>query len=418
MINIEYKIYYIKYLILALLLFGGAVVWSQTEGKAELQKQKSQLDQEIEYTNNLLQETKKSRQTSMNELSILNSRIDKREALIRTITAEINWLEREIAKNKLMIDKQKEELKTLKEEYAGMIYYAFKNRNVYDRMMFIFSSEDFNQAYRRMKYFQQYSTFRKAQALQIKDKQQEIEYRIAGLEEQVDEKETLKQEKIDEKRRLDRNMKEKDETVQSLSSKERELKRSLNEKEKAARRLQNAIEAIIAEEIRKAAEAAKAAGTAPPEQLFALTPEQIELSSTFAANKGKLPWPTERGILSGRFGEQPHPVLKGIKIKNNGVDIMTNTGSDARAVFEGEVTRIISVPKYNNVVIIRHGEYLTVYSNLDDVMVSVGDQIAIKQRLGVIHTNSDEAKTELHFEIWKGKELLNPSQWMAKSGWQ
>jgi septal ring factor EnvC (AmiA/AmiB activator) len=418
MINIKYKILYIKYLILALWLLGGAVVWSQTEEKAELQKQKSALDQEIEYTNNLLQETKKSRETSMNELSILNSRIDKREALIRTITAEINWLEREIAKNNLKIDEQQEEFKTLKEEYAGMIYYAFKNRNVYDRMMFIFSSEDFNQAYRRMKYFQQYSTFRKAQAHQIKDKQQEIEDRIAGLEEQVDEKETLKQEKIDEKRRLDRNMKEKDETVQSLSSKERELKRSLNEKEKAARRLQNAIEAIIAEEIRKAAEAAKAAGTAPPEQLFALTPEQIELSSTFAANKGKLPWPTERGILSGRFGEQPHPVLKGIKIKNNGVDIMTNTGSNARAVFEGEVTRIISVPKYNNVVIIRHGEYLTVYSNLDDVMVSVGDQIAIKQRLGVIHTNSDEAKTELHFEIWKGKELLNPSQWMAKSGWQ
>jgi len=384
------------------------------EEKQALQKQKWKIDDEIQYTNNLLEETQKNKQTSLNELSILSNKIDKREELIITIAAEIRYLEQQIKRNEENIQELNKELEDLRDEYAGMIYYAFKNKDVYDRLMFIFSSEDFNQAYRRMKYLQQYSIYRKVQAELISEKQLELEQTIADLEKQKEEKEGLKLEKEEEMKRLDNNRQQKDETVTILGNKERDLRRQLREKEQAANRLQNAIEAIIAEEIRKAAEES---GTPSSEQMFALTPEEMELSNTFATNKGKLPWPTERGIISGRFGEQPHPVLNGIKVKNNGVDIMTNINASARAVFEGEVTRIISVPKYNNVVILRHGEYLTVYSNLDDVTVSVGDKIATKQQLGIIHTDTDDTKTELHFEMWKGKELLNPSLWMAKSGW-
>ena len=410
------SIKHIGFVLICLILLSAVDAFSQNDEKSELRKQKQEIDQEIEYTNKLLDETKKNKQSSLNELSILNNKIEKREELINTITVEIRYLERQIRKNDKKIKELSMDLEKLKDEYASMIYYAFKNRNTYDRLMFIFSSEDFNQAYRRMKYLQQYSSYRKSQANLILEKQEEITKTIADLEDQKTEKETLKTEKEEEKSRLDKNRQQKDETVQNLNKKESTLKKSLRKKEKDAKRLQNAIQAIIAEEIRRAAEAAKKLGEPVDEQMFVLTPEELELSNTFAANKGKLPWPTERGIITGKFGEQPHPVLKGIKVKNNGVDISTNTGSVARAVFEGEVTRIISVPNYHNVVIMRHGEFLTVYSNLDNVQVSVGDKIETKQQIGVIHTDVDEAKTELHFELWKGKQLLNPTLWMAKSG--
>jgi len=410
------SIKHISFVLICLILLSAVETFSQKDEKSELRKQKQEIDNEIEYTNKLLDETKKNKQSSLNELSILNNKIEKREELISTIGVEIRYLERQIRKNDEKIKELNMDLGKLKDEYASMIYYAFKNRNTYDRLMFIFSSEDFNQAYRRMKYLQQYSSYRKSQANLILEKQEEITKTIADLKDQKTEKEALKTEKEEEKSRLDKNRQQKDETVQNLNNKESSLKKSLRKKEKDAKRLQNAIQAIIAEEIRRAAEAAKKSGEPVDEQMFVLTPEELELSNTFAANKGKLPWPTERGIITGKFGEQPHPVLKGIKVKNNGVDISTNTGSAARAVFEGEITRIISVPNYHNVVIMRHGEFLTVYSNLDNVLVSVGDKIETKQQIGVIHTDVDEAKTELHFELWKGKQLLNPALWMAKSG--
>ena len=189
----------------------------------------------------------------------------------------------------------------------------------------------------------------------------------------------------------------------------------MRESEKAAKRLQKAIEDLIAEELRKARETAKKTGTKPtPENAFGLTPSEMKLSNSFAGNKGILPWPTERGVISETFGEHSHPVLKGIKTKNNGVDISTTQGATARAVFDGVVTSTMTLPNYNNVVIIRHGEFLTVYSNLREIYVKKGDKVTTKQKIGIIETD-ESGKTKLHFELWKGKILQNPEAWIAKS---
>lgn len=246
----------------------------------------------------------------------------------------------------------------------------------------------------------------------IQEAREKLRTRMDELEKQKRLKEDLKEENEKEKQKIKEARDIEHITLQSLGKKERELTQSIREKESAAAQLQKSIEAIIAEEMRRLAMEANKTGAEGKPDAFTLTPAEVALSANFEDNRGKLPWPTERGIISGTFGEHPHPVLKGIKVKNNGIEIATSKGAMARSVFEGEVTRVINVPVYNYVVIIRHGEYLSVYSNLEEVLVHKGDQIRIKQVLGRIQTDAEKAKTELHFEIWKGKELLNPAEWI------
>ncbi len=295
-----------------------------------------------------------------------------------------------------------------------MIYYAYRNRRSYDRLVFIFSSDDFNQAYRRIKYFQQYSTYRQTQAELITKTQSILNDKEITLENQKAVKQGLLASEENERKVLERQKSKVNLTIQDLGKQEKELKAALRKKRKAVAELENAIEKIIAEEIRLAAERAKVNSASKTSSGFALTPEELELSESFANNKGKLPWPTEQGIVSSTFGEHQHPILPRVKIKNNGIDIITSAGEFARAVFGGEVTRVISVPNFNNVVIIRHGEYLTVYSNLDEVLVSKGQSVTTKQRIGRIYTDKSANKTEMHFEVWKAKDLMNPAYWLAR----
>ena len=215
---------------------------------------------------------------------------------------------------------------------------------------------------------------------------------------------TLEKEKLNQEKMMKSN------TVQKLGKKEKQLLATIKQKEKASKKLQKEIEKIIAEEIRLAAQKSGTKNTSS----FALTPAELKLSANFEMNKNKLPWPLERGVISEKFGEHPHPVLKNVTVQNKGVDFLTDKGAKARAVFEGEVTRVISIAGYNYVVMIRHGEFLTVYSNLVEVFVQKGDKITRGQEIGEVHTDTKEMKTELHFEMWKGKTLLNPSNWLAK----
>jgi septal ring factor EnvC (AmiA/AmiB activator) len=295
-----------------------------------------------------------------------------------------------------------------------MIYYAQKNRNAYSRMMFIFSAESFNQAYRRLKYFQQYSEYRRHQVELILKTETDLTRRISVLEEQKDEKIKVLEDEKDEQSKLQREKQDKNKTLSSLKQQEKGLLQTLREKEKARAKLNQEIERIIAEEIRKAQQAGGARSKAAPSDVFELTPEEMEMSADFESNRGKLPWPLERGVISGTFGEHDHPVLKGIKTKSNGVDILTSGGAVARAVFKGKVSRVMNVPRFNTVVIIRHGEYLSVYSNLTDVSVQMGDMVYTKQQIGKVVTSSEEVKTELHFEIWKGKTVMDPEPWLAR----
>ena len=397
-----------------LILFIFSSVLNAQDRKASLQQEKMQIEGEIAYTNKLLSQTQKNRRSTLDELVVLQQKIRQRESLINTIKAEVILLNKEIKETTDSIFSLKVELKKLKEEYAKMIYYAYRNRSSYDRLIFLFSSRDFNQAYRRLKYFQQYGAYRRMQAELISKTQASLLEKEQQLEQQKADKQILLVEEQNGKNLLENEKGDADRTVQNLSRKEKELKASLRAKEKAAAALQKTIENIIAEEIRLAEERARAESTSKTSSGFALTPEELQLSENFASNKGKLPWPTERGIVSSTFGEHQHPVLPRVKVKNNGIDILTSEGESARAVFSGVVTRIISVPNYNNVVIIRHGEYLSVYSNLDEVLVSKGQEVSTKQNIGRVYTNHSENKTELHFELWKAKDLMNPSYWLAK----
>ncbi len=388
--------------------------WSQDK-KSQLQARKAKIEEDINYTNKLLSETKKSKQASLNQLVLLNKKISKRQELINAINGEIQNIDKKIKQTNDTIRELTETIKRLKDEYAKMIYYAQKNRSSYSRLMFIFSAESFNQAYQRIKYFQQYSSYRQNQVRVIKETQAVLANKVAELEKHKKEKLQLKSMEESEKQKLSVEKNQQDKTVRQLTQKEKELLKKLRESEKAAKKLQKAIEDLIAEELRKAREEAKKTGTKPTaENAFGLTPSEMKLSSSFAGNKGTLPWPTERGFISASFGEHPHPVLKGIITKNNGVDISTQAGADARSVFEGVVTSIMQLPSYNHVVIIKHGEFLTVYSNLSQVYVNKGDKVTTKQRIGKIETD-DDGKTKLHFELWKGKVLQNPEAWIAKS---
>lgn len=387
---------------------------AQQNEKERLQRDKIRIEQDIEYTNKLLAETQRVKQTSMNQLNLLNRQIRQREELLRNIDATIASLDRQIKQSTDTIQFLEKEIERFRDEYARMIVAAHKHRNAHQRLMFVFSSHDFNQAYKRIRYLQQYSAYRKAQADRIQNTMNKLAQKRTQLELQRAEKLSLRVASEREKDQLSRELEKQQQSVQNLSQRERDLLATLRENERALNRLQKAIEDIIAEEMRLAKEAAKKAGAAAPES-FALTPEEILISNNFAANQGKLPWPSERGVIAATFGEHPHPVLKGIRTRNNGIDIVTHEGAEARAVFEGIVSNVLTIPSLNNVVILKHGEFLTVYSNLDEVYVQRGDRVAVRQSVGKIHTDAAEARTRLHFEIWKGKELQNPEHWIARS---
>ena len=405
-----------KFIIKSVLLLGLFTImaianplFSQNK-KEKLEENKKKIEQEIQYNTKLLDETKKTKSTTLNQLVILKKQIADRERLINNINEEIQTTNQQIELNNEILADLKKDLLHLKEEYAQMIYYAYKNRDSFDRLMFIFSARDFNQAFRRVKYFQQYAAYRETQAELIVKTQDDIAATIQNLENFRNEKFTLLTRLEEERDKLNQERSLQNKTYQTLTKKEKELAATIKEKEKAAKKLQSEIEKIIAEEIRLASEKSGTTSTGT----FALTSDEMQLSASFQQNQGGLPWPVERGIISSTFGEHAHPVLKEVKTKNNGVDILTDEGMEARAVFGGEVTRVMSIPNYNYVVMIRHGEFLTVYSNLTEVYVTRGQKIDTKQAIGKIYTDTKDQKTELHFELWKGKTLLNPEGWLAK----
>ncbi|MFH0866575.1 MAG: peptidoglycan DD-metalloendopeptidase family protein [Bacteroidota bacterium] len=380
--------------------------------KEKLQEDKEKIEDDIAYTNKLLTETKKNKQISLNQLIILNNKINQREELITTISTEIGTLDDQMLGNAKETSKLTTELKKIKEAYAKMIYYAYKNRNAYARLMFLFASSDINQAFLRLKYLNQYAKYRRKQAELIVNATLLLNEKLAELKGIKTNKSTLLKTKEAEKTILAQEKEEKNTSVKTLQQKEKDLKKTIKLKEKEAKKLQQSIEAIIAEEIKKATtNTTTNTSVSTTIKELGLTETEIALSASFSNNKGKLPWPTEKGIVTSTFGVHTHPVLD-IKVKNNGIDISTNEGSKARAVFEGKVTGVVNIPGANKAVIIRHGEYLTVYSNLSDVSVKTGALVKVKQEIGTIATDAEEAKTELHFEVWYGKTLTDPIGWL------
>lgn len=401
----------VMFVIFVLGLWMGTPVYGQS--RDELERNKASLEREIRITNQLLQETQRTAETNMGQLVMLNNQISRREQLLGTIQNEIRLINRRISGLNNSINELEQDLQELKESYARLIRQAHRNRDSYQRMMFIFSSENFNQAFLRMRHMQQYSRHRRIQAEQILKKQEEINKQIAELEEERDAQQLLLARQRDEVRNLAREKATQEQTVNRLRTREQDLMQQLRRQEREARQLQEEIQRIIAEERRRAQERAEAEGRVTTD-MFALTPEEQLLSDNFAGNRGNLPWPLERGVITGHFGEQPHPVLPGIKISNDGIYISTSQGAEARSIFDGRVSRVFSVPGGLYAVIIRHGEYLSVYINLSEVFVTNGQQVSTRDAIGIVGTNPREANTSLHLQIWKENDKLNPATWIAR----
>ncbi len=416
--------------------------------KKDLENKKKKINEEINEINSMLNETKANKKSSIGALVNINIKLEKRQDLINTINAQIRELNKEIRQNESQIEQLKNNLEKLKREYARMIIVAQRNQDSYSALMFIFSSENFNQAYSRLKYMQQYSEFRKKQAAEIINTQSLLLAKLNELKDQRHEKNILLGNEEEEKQNLSSEKIEQEQVLTELQKKEKELKAELEKKKQDAIQLQIAIKRMIEAEIRrKAEEAAKAEALAAaarkakeekarderkknnkggkneasaplkPEKkenpvMPELTEEAEALSADFSNNRGKLPWPVAKGIICETYGEHEHPAIKGFMMFNNGVEICATKGTQARAVFEGEVTGIAVSPTGGKLVIIRHGEYLSVYSNLDDVLVKTGQKVSVKQPIGSVMHNEDEGKTSMNLQIWKGQKTMDPSGWL------
>jgi septal ring factor EnvC (AmiA/AmiB activator) len=385
------------------------VSFSQAQKKKDLENKKQELQKEIEYKNKLLEEVKKHKNRSMIELAILNSKIARQQELISTINRELDMIEGDISETKQTIRLKETELKLLKDDYARIIFASYKNRDSYSRLMFLFASTDFGQAYQRIKYLQYYSEARKKQAGMIEDNQRQLQTKKQELETKKEQQSKSLGEKEMETGMLSKQKKDKEVVLTDLQAKEKDIRAEIKKKKEQAEKLRKAIEKVIDAEIKKSNPSAKG-----DLKKITLTPEEKDLSNDFESNKGKLPWPLAEGVITESFGTHDHPDLPGIKVSNNGINIGTNKGANVRAVFNGTVVAVASVGGLEGkVIIVKHGEYLSVYSNIEEAFVKSGEKIKTKQSVGKVLTD-DNSGTELHFEIWKGQAMLNPESWIVK----
>ncbi len=391
----------ILYFILPIIFLCSNITHAQTI--SELEQRKKKTEEEIQLTNKLLSDTEKKRIKNVSELNLLNSKINLRKKLINDIEQQINLVEKEIKEKNIIINGLNKDISNLKREYARLIKFSWKNRTKMQILVFIFSSNDFSQAYRRMRFYQQLLKFREKQGKEIIQLQALMNDEIRKLTENKSNLEQLIDNKTTEVSSLNSEQKRFKQSVAQLQKRERELRKELNERKKAMEELNKAIENLIAEEARKAKDSK---GNIVRDARY------LKLSEGFSGNKGKLPWPSTQGVIVSQFGEHNHPVLKGVKIKNNGVDISMPSNSRINSIFEGEVKKIVSIPGSNIAVIIRHGDFLTVYSNLSKVYVKVGDMVKAHQEIGEIFSEPQTGKSVLNLQIWHENKIENPSKWL------
>ena len=404
-------------LLLAMLFASGAFA---QQSKASLEKQIKSLQKEIANANKLLKETSKNKEVTLNQVSLTEKKIKNRQKLINACNEQIKNLEKEIGRGEARIASMNKELEKLRQEYAKMVVFAYKNKSHYDKLEFLFASDDFNQAFQRMRYIQQFSEARKTKMDQIASTQQRVSEEVETLKKNREEQAALLAEEKSQQELLIKEKSELNAQVKQLKKKEGNIQQSIKDKQAQAKKFQKEIDKIIAEEIRKANERAakeskstKTGKTTKPDKM-ALTPSEKALSTSFSANKGKLPWPVERGAVSSSYGKHTSAVSSKVTVTNNGIDIATTENAKARCVFEGVVVSVVKPSASNIGVIIRHGDYFTVYSQLDEVYVGRGDKVKTKQNIGKVHTDRSQGSTELHFELRQGTECLNPASWLSK----
>ena len=404
------------YIVFVIALFSCFSSFSQT--KNELEQQRKKLNREIAQVNRLLFKEQKKEKNVLEDLKDLNQKIDIRLSLINTINSEAKLLSSEITKNKKEIAQLENELAILKADYARMIFKSYKNKSQQSRIMFLLSSQNFQQAYKRLEYMKQYTSFRKRQGEEIGFQTVLVKKMNDSLlfQKQVKDTLILAEKYQKEKIELDKNNKEN--LISIIKKKERKYKREIQNKIKAERKVAKKIDKIIRDEIEKANRIAlaklknKIKNTKKNE--FVLSPEAKALAAKFELNKGKLPWPLDQGLITRRFGKQPHPTFPGITINSTGLHLVTQKGKSAAAIFNGKILNILVTSEGRKNVLIQHGNYITSYNNLDKLYVRKGDTIITGQKIGQVFTDKVSGKTTLIFALYKNTTKLNPSSWILK----
>ncbi len=416
-------------LIMSILLIFSQIDLMAQSKSAKLKNDKKKIETEIANTQKLLKQTEKNKNASLQQISMLRKQISNREALITTLNTEIFELEEELAMNIKLSQELSKKLEYMKSDYSRVVYLAYKNRNLIDKVTFLLSSDNFSQMFRRIKYYSVFADNVKYQVEQIEKTQEEIKIKNEEIIQMKAEKLALLEGKEVEIKKLENDRTVTTKKAQELKQKEKQLAATLKEKQQKRKELDAAIKKAIEAEIvaankKKAEEAAKKAknantsnsaktGAKPSSSNeLILTPEEKNLSTSFVNNKGKLPWPVAKGAKVADFGSYPHPDVPSVMIENRGIDILVEPNTPVRAVFQGEVTGILDVMG-TKVLMIRHGEYLSVYQNLASVSVKKGDKVNTKQTIGTVGKSTSNNTYELHFEVWKNNTYMNPNQWLS-----
>jgi septal ring factor EnvC (AmiA/AmiB activator) len=392
-----------KYLLLTNLLFWFLATCLYAQTKAELEEKRNATLDEITYVDNMLKSTAKKREESMNAVKIIGNKLNLREAVIRGMRDEINLLSERIDLNTLAITMMENDLVGLKNDYTRAVINSYKSQKENPELIYILSAKDFNQGYKRLKYLQQITKFRRRESEIILDLKDEIQTTKYILQNDLSRISDLKSKEEQQKSLLQTEQERKETMVKSLSKKERQLQKDLEEKKRIADKIEKEIARIMEENRKKVIKSDN-------------TPEQKLIGENFAENKGRLPWPVEKGIITSQFGIQKHPVLKYVTENNIGIEITSLGKTSVRSIFKGEVAKVFSIPGANMTVIIRHGKYLSVYQNVVDLKVKSGDKVETKQEIGSVFCETENGnKAILKFMIFEEKEKLDPESWISKN---
>ena len=396
---------------IALIIFLIGFLTSFGQGTDRLKQKERELKNKISNTKSLIKTAINSQQLTIAELGIINQQIAYREELDANLNYQMRKLDEHLNSRKKEILSLENNLKELKDEYAKMLQYAYKNRNTEYQLIYIFSAESYTEAYHRMKYIKQYKDYRKKQVERIKETKGLLSEKIAELEIMKLKKSDLKAIQKTEKTRFLEDKQTQQIALSRLKQNEQQLKNKLNKQTQERRNLASAIRKAIEEEMEKEALLDK-------KSKFRVTPETTALAKSFTTNKGRLPWPVVKGEITGQYGKHRHQVVKTAMIENKGIDITTVKGADVRAIFNGKVTSIFIIPGSGKVVMLSHGNYRTVYANLKDVFVEKGDEVSTKEVLGSLLPSENGNVSEAHLEIWKistgNMDTVDPSLWIYR----
>lgn len=394
---------------IVLLLFIASLS-AEAQTKESLEQRRIELRQEIQRISDLRNSNKKKEKSVLTEVEDLVRQIRTTENLIKVTNQQANLLTRDINTNTNRIQQLRKELESLKEDYGNMIAKSYKSKSQQSRIMFLLSSQSFLQAYKRLQYMKQYANYRKKQGDEIKSKTEELQGLNTNLIAQKKNKDKLIVENRQTKAQLEKNRQSQQVLIKSIRQKEGQFASQIKKKQQEINAIDKQIDDIIRASIAKSN---KESGSTERDT-YKLTPEAKALAANFASNKGRLPWPVKSGVVTTRFGTQPHPIVKSVTINSNGVHIETGKGSKAKAVFGGTVSEVQVVKGANKAVMVRHGDYLTIYNNLSNIYVKRGDVISLGQDIGEIATNSSTGKTTLYFLLYKNMEKLDPSDWILR----